>query len=340
MSVLEGNFAFTDKDTLGTATNAATSHTASQYDTLYCPDFHNAPFTMNSATAILDIDGNAMSTPSGSATADDAYCYEVANTNCIRFKITFVNTPGVKSGTVTVNTEDVTIGGLTNDQDDKGILGEVVTRSFTTNVGFSHPNVQTVSCGAAECDIVSGEVSLNGNAADKFNQHETVSLFCNGKKLGKFTISDTPTYDGSASTTFNVAQNVPDCDGSTSMAVELETFVIKINGRHDAAAENGLQIGESIVIGSDDPTAPITATHYYATEGVTRLHILDPLLIATTRTHLYSTPSTFVVPSVGTREASECSDRGLCDRETGICGCFKGYSGDACELQNNYAVGI
>ena len=42
--------------------------------------------------------------------------------------------------------------------------------------------------------------------------------------------------------------------------------------------------------------------------------------------------------STGQKESSQCSDRGVCDRNTGICDCFKGYTGEACELQNSLAM--
>lgn len=35
----------------------------------------------------------------------------------------------------------------------------------------------------------------------------------------------------------------------------------------------------------------------------------------------------------GTTEASECSGRGNCDSETGICECTEGFTGEACEQQ-------
>jgi hypothetical protein len=40
----------------------------------------------------------------------------------------------------------------------------------------------------------------------------------------------------------------------------------------------------------------------------------------------------------GTMEAHECSNRGLCDRETGLCTCFKGYMGHDCSRQNTLSM--
>jgi hypothetical protein len=40
------------------------------------------------------------------------------------------------------------------------------------------------------------------------------------------------------------------------------------------------------------------------------------------------------VDESGSTEDSECSARGLCDGESGVCECFSGYTGQSCELQN------
>jgi hypothetical protein len=31
-------------------------------------------------------------------------------------------------------------------------------------------------------------------------------------------------------------------------------------------------------------------------------------------------------------EYRECSNKGICDRDTGTCACFEGYSGSACQV--------
>jgi len=47
------------------------------------------------------------------------------------------------------------------------------------------------------------------------------------------------------------------------------------------------------------------------------------------------TADTIAVTTVtgGTTENSACANRGECDSESGLCQCFKGYYGEACEKQ-------
>ncbi len=46
----------------------------------------------------------------------------------------------------------------------------------------------------------------------------------------------------------------------------------------------------------------------------------------------------FIPPKFGYDYVQECSGRGKCDEETGVCNCFNGYTGDDCSLQIALAI--
>lgn len=60
-------------------------------------------------------------------------------------------------------------------------------------------------------------------------------------------------------------------------------------------------------------------------------------------THIDSTVPTgsftFATTTAGTTTAEECSGRGLCDYDTGVCKCFRGYRLDDCSSQHALAFG-
>jgi len=130
----------------------------------------------------------------------------------------------------------------------------------------------------------------------------------------------------------NVAFNVgPDNSGSSVDNPKLfyngpDSIVSMAMGRKDRIELQGTAVaaasGIATVVLAKTMANTAKWESGYITEALAGGHVLDDLASSTT----YEITR-------GTTEATECSGRGLCDSESGICGCFDGYSGPACSSQ-------
>ena len=97
---------------------------------------------------------------------------------------------------------------------------------------------------------------------------------------------------------------------------------------------NALYIANSKI----DKTGASTFENTIVTEGddVTAVFPAHPDTSATI--YKFYPPTLASTGTTGYNYVAECSNRGLCDSETGICECFAGYTGNACEVVNSLAV--
>jgi hypothetical protein len=295
--------------------------------------------------------------------AADSTCWMTTTTiyNCIRYRVDFQDVPGdlnsleVDTGRVTVSGknsyQDSNIAPAYGTVDTRGIVGET-TSIYNTGVSTTMTylsDAQTATCAAdasntktgnsgKTLDCTSGGVTNSGSGGYfsddfvNFGVGELVRVKCGTKVVGYFTIASQ-----SSDSTITFEETIPSvCDPTTdAIEVHLWSLVAIIPGDIDKV----VNVGDRIEVNGDIYPAVETVPTQITLGGdvVTRVRFNFDVPIIDRNVHFTGVQTYTQKVSVygkGTTESNECSDRGLCNRETGICECFNQYTGDACEMQD------
>jgi hypothetical protein len=274
--------------------------------------------------------------------------------HCIRFHIYFVSTPG--------DLEDLEVdtSGVTVLNQDTGVAE--TSEQGATSVGHTVDDMRKLSGPISGTFISNGEVltstatstdgtnaiTMNGDT-HYVNTHDRIRIQCGSKEIGTYTVSSSvaPT-----ATTITTDEAIPACTAGTEMTISVVSHTFWINADLTGFGMLG-EDGDDELIGAylyyfGFTFGPITAIYWddaTLDTDTDRASSIGPfkgrLIMGNPLPSGYnggyadiSTTTELKQDAKGTSESSECSDRGICETDSGLCKCFGGYTGNACQKQN------
>lgn len=349
---------------------AAGSASADQYNSgtdptgyLRCPsntiNSLNANFlVVDLATGFVELNGfavdlsglydlTAVGNAPGTTGTADVTCNLIEYPQCVRFKIEFTGNAG-DIADLSVNIDAVTRNGKTMGQD--GTLGItsastdslVLVDDATATFGYALTSGEIVTATATDGTITSATKTISFGASPNtatitFPVNTKIQLYCTQNSmeynLGTYTVSATSSAAADIITMETIVNDNGYCETSGDGYVKVTKVTHYLDTNVDLTNENlvGIVPYISTFAAASQETKATIESLQYPSAGAGHIFLLGTSALTTAVT---SGAATLTLKGAGTKERSECGDRGLCDRDTGDCKCFKGYTGVSCSMQN------